>query len=96
MSTRIQKADIKLYINSPGRSVTAGMAIDDTMHNIKPDVPTYPATGLLVLKCAFSFCLGAKKESDLISPTPTFSFTRLWAAPRGKPIEIEIARENIL
>src|SRR5919206_1806797 len=38
-------ADITLYINSPGGSVTAGMAIYDTMHAIKPDVSTV-ATGM--------------------------------------------------
>ncbi|MGH3550933.1 MAG: ATP-dependent Clp protease proteolytic subunit, partial [Pseudonocardiaceae bacterium] len=37
--------DIRLYINSPGGSVTAGMAIYDTMHLIEPDVATY-AMGL--------------------------------------------------
>jgi ATP-dependent Clp protease protease subunit len=34
------KKDIYIYVNSPGGSVTAGMAIIDTMHHIKPDVAT--------------------------------------------------------
>src|SRR3990167_8049190 len=50
--------DIKLYINSPGGSVTAGMAIYDTMQYIKPDVSTI-CIGMAASMCAFLLVAGA-------------------------------------
>lgn len=50
--------DIYIYINSPGGSVTAGMAIYDTMNFIKPDVGTI-CTGLAASMGAFLLCAGA-------------------------------------
>ena len=51
--------DIHLYINSPGGSVSAGMAMYDTMQFIKPDVSTL-CTGLAASMGAFLLCAGAK------------------------------------
>ena len=51
--------DIKLYINSPGGSVTAGFAIYDTMQFVQPDVQTY-AMGLAASMGQFLLCAGAK------------------------------------
>jgi len=51
-------SDIYIYINSPGGSVTAGMAIYDTMNFIKPDVGTI-CTGLAASMGAFLLCAGA-------------------------------------
>ena len=51
--------DINLYINSPGGSVTAGMAIYDTMQSIKPDVITV-AVGLAASMGSIILCGGAK------------------------------------
>jgi len=51
--------DIHLYINSPGGSVSAGMAMYDTMEFIKPDVSTL-CTGLAASMGAFLLCAGAK------------------------------------
>lgn len=53
------KADIYLYINSPGGSVTAGMGIYDTMNFVKPDVATV-CTGLAASMGAFLLSSGAK------------------------------------
>jgi ATP-dependent Clp protease, protease subunit len=53
------EADIHLYINSPGGSVTAGMAIFDTMQWVKPDVATY-AMGLAASMGQFLLSAGAK------------------------------------
>lgn len=53
------KADIYLYINSPGGSVTAGMGIYDTMNLVKPDVATV-CTGLAASMGAFLLSSGAK------------------------------------
>ena len=51
--------DIHLYINSPGGSIYAGMAVYDTMQFIKPDVSTL-CTGLAASMGAFLLCAGAK------------------------------------
>lgn len=51
--------DISLYINSPGGSVTAGLAIYDTMNYIKPDVTTI-CTGMAASMGSFLLCSGAK------------------------------------
>jgi ATP-dependent Clp protease protease subunit len=51
--------DIYLYINSPGGSVTAGMAIYDTMQYVQPDVATF-AMGLAASMGQFLLCAGAK------------------------------------
>src|SRR5436853_1468255 len=51
--------DIHFYINSPGGSVSAGMAIYDTMQFIKPDVSTL-CTGLAASLASFLLCAGAK------------------------------------
>src|SRR5699024_2153938 len=51
--------DISLYINSPGGSITAGMAIFDTMQFVKPDVSTI-CTGMAASMGAFLLSAGAK------------------------------------
>jgi len=51
--------DISLYINSPGGSVTAGLAIHDTMQFIKPDVSTV-CMGIAAVHGSFLLCSGAK------------------------------------
>ena len=60
--------DINLYINSPGGSVTAGMAIYDTMNYIKCDVSTV-CMGMAASMGA-SFCQGEPKANGLPFPTP--------------------------
>ena len=65
--------DINLYINSPGGSITAGMAIYDTMQFIRPDVTT-----ICVGQCASMGALllaAAPKENGSPFPTPVSSFT---------------------
>ncbi|MFZ2494572.1 MAG: ATP-dependent Clp protease proteolytic subunit [Candidatus Saccharimonadales bacterium] len=58
-------ADIKLYINSPGGSVSDGLAIYDTMNFIKPDVATY-GIGLQASMGAFLLSSGAKGKRHLL------------------------------
>src|SRR6202142_1225723 len=53
------KKDIKLYLNSPGGSVTAGMAIYDTMQHVKPDVVTM-CVGIAASMGAFLLAAGQK------------------------------------
>src|SRR5437899_11874257 len=68
------KADIHLYINSPGGSVTAGMAIYDTMHYITCDVATY-CIGIAASMAASLFAAGPKGKrnalprADMLIPT---------------------------
>ena len=73
------KKDIKLYINSPGGSVTAGMAIYDTMQYVKPDVSTACVASPL-LWAHFSWP-PAKKANVLLCLIPRFYSTRLWWNP---------------
>ena len=60
--------DINMYINSPGGSVTAGMAIYDTMNYIKCDVSTV-CIGMAA-SMEHSFCPAVPKERDMPSPMP--------------------------
>lgn len=60
--------DIFLYINSPGGSVTAGMAIYDTMQHIRPDVSTI-CVGLAASMGAF-LLTGAQRAKDYLCPIP--------------------------
>ncbi len=57
-----QKKDIQLYINSPGGSVTAGMAIYDTMQYVKPDVSTM-CVGIAASMGAFLLAAGEKGKA---------------------------------
>ena len=59
LAAKDSKKDIYLYINSPGGSVTAGMAIYDTMSHIKPDVSTI-CVGMAASMGAFLLSSGAK------------------------------------
>ena len=61
--------DIQFYINSPGGSVTAGLAIYDTMQYIKPDVSTI-CVGLAASMGAFLLSSGAKGCLLYTSPSP--------------------------
>ena len=53
------KQDITMYVNSPGGSVTAGMAVFDTMRHVRPDVSTV-CVGLAASMGAFLLCAGAQ------------------------------------
>ena len=59
LASKDPKRDIKLYINSPGGSVTAGLAIYDTMQYITPDVATI-CTGMAASMGAVLMCAGQK------------------------------------
>ena len=70
--------DIWLYINSPGGSVTAGMAIYDTMQYVQPDVGTV-AMGMAASMGQFLLSSGTKGKR-FATPTPASSCTSPWAA----------------
>lgn len=86
--------DIQLYINSPGGSVTAGMAIYDTMNYIKCDVSTI-CIGLAASMGAFLLSSGAKGKR-LALPNAEVMIHQPSGGAKGQATEIQIVAENIL
>ena len=85
---------IHLYINSPGGSVTAGMAIFDTMNYIKCDVSTI-CIGMAASMGAFLLAGGAK-EKRFALPNAEIMIHQPLGGARGQATEIEIAAKHIL
>ena len=86
--------DINLYINSPGSSVTAGMAIYDTMQYIKPDVSTI-CIGMAASMGAFLLAGGAKGKRYAL-PNAEVMIHQPSGGARGQATDIRIHAENIL
>jgi len=86
--------DINLYINSPGGSVTAGMAIYDTMNYIKCDVSTI-CIGMAASMGAFLLSGGAKGKR-LALPNAEIMIHQPLGGAQGQATEIEIAARHIL
>ncbi len=86
--------DISLYINSPGGSVSAGMAIYDTMNFIKPDVSTL-CTGMAASMGAFLLTAGAKGKRYSL-PNSKIMIHQPLGGAQGQATEIEIAAREIL
>ena len=80
--------DIHLYINSPGGSVTAGMAIYDTMQYIKPDVSTI-CIGMAASMGAFLLNAGAKGKRYAL-PNSTIMIHQPLGGAKGQATDIEI------
>jgi ATP-dependent Clp protease, protease subunit len=86
--------DISLYINSPGGSVSAGMAIYDTMQFIKPDVSTL-CTGLAASMGAFLLAAGAKGKRYSL-PNSRIMIHQPLGGAQGQATDIEIQAREIL
>ncbi|WMI80747.1 ATP-dependent Clp endopeptidase proteolytic subunit ClpP [Anaerotignum sp. MB30-C6] len=86
--------DISLYINSPGGSVTAGLAIYDTMQYIKPDVSTI-CIGMAASMGAFLLAGGAKGKRYAL-PNAEVMIHQPSGGARGQATDIHIHAENIL
>ena len=86
--------DIQLYINSPGGSVTAGMAIYDTMQYIKCDVSTV-CIGMAASMGSFLLSGGAKGKRFAL-PNAEIMIHQPSGGPQGQATEIQIAAEHIL
>ena len=86
--------DINLYINSPGGSVTAGMAIFDTMNYIKCDVRTV-CIGMAASMGAFLLSGGAKGKRFSL-PNSQIMIHQPSGGAQGQATEIKIVAENIL
>lgn len=86
--------DINLYINSPGGSVTAGLAIYDTMQYIKPQVSTI-CVGLAASMGAILLAGGAK-DKRLALPNAEIMIHQPLGGARGQASDIEIQAKNII
>ena len=86
--------DISLYINSPGGSVTAGMAIYDTMNFIKCDVSTI-CMGMAASMGSFLLAGGAKGKRMAL-PNAEIMIHQPMGGAQGQATEIQIAAEHIL
>ena len=86
--------DIQLYINSPGGSVTAGMAVYDTMQYIKCDVSTV-CIGMAASMGAFLLA-GGKKGKRFALPNAEIMIHQPSGGAQGQATEIQIAAEHIL
>jgi ATP-dependent Clp protease protease subunit len=86
--------DISLYINSPGGSVSAGMAIFDTMQFIKPDVSTL-CTGLAASMGAFLLAAGTKGKRFSL-PNSRIMIHQPLGGAQGQASDIEIQAREIL
>ena len=85
--------DIQLYINSPGRSVTAGMAIYDTMQYIKCDVSTI-CLGMAASMGAFLLAGGTKGKRFAL-PNSTIMIHQPSGGAQGQATEIQIVADHI-
>jgi ATP-dependent Clp protease, protease subunit len=86
--------DISLYINSPGGSAYAGMAIYDAMQYVKPDVQTI-CTGMGMSAAAMILCAGAAGKRYVL-PNAKVMIHQGSAGFSGSPADIQIAAEEIL
>lgn len=86
--------DIKIYINSPGGSVTAGMAIYDTMQHIKPDVST-TVVGMAASMASVLLAAGAKGKRFCL-PNSEVMIHQVLGGAQGQASDIKIHAERIL
>jgi ATP-dependent Clp protease, protease subunit len=86
--------DIHLYINSPGGSVTAGLAIYDTMQYIRPDVSTI-CVGMAASMGAVLLLAGAKGKRKAL-PNSRIMIHQPWGGVQGTASDISIQAEEIL
>lgn len=90
----INNRDISLYINSPGGSITSGMAIYDTMNYIKSDVSTI-CIGMAASMAAFLLSSGQKGKRYIL-PNAEVMIHQPLGGVSGQATEIKIAAERIL
>lgn len=88
------KKDIKLYINSPGGSVTAAMAMYDTMNHIKPDVSTV-CIGIAASAAAVLLSSGAKGKRFCL-PNSEVMIHQVMGGAEGQASDIAIVAKQIL
>jgi ATP-dependent Clp protease protease subunit len=94
LESQDKNADIKLYINSPGGSVTSGMAIYDTMQYIGPDVSTI-CIGMAASMASFLLAAGAKGKRFVL-PNSEAMIHQVMGGVEGQATDIKIRAERIL
>jgi ATP-dependent Clp protease protease subunit len=87
--------DISIYINSPGGSVSSGMAIYDTMQYIKPDVATY-CVGQAASMAAVLLAAGSKGKRTLLPNSRVLIHQPLISGLQGQQSDIEIHAKDML
>ncbi len=88
------KKDIQLYINSPGGSVTATLAMLDTMNHIKPDVATV-CVGIAASGAAILLAGGSKGKRFAL-PNAEVMIHQPWGGAQGQATDIEITAKHIV
>jgi ATP-dependent Clp protease, protease subunit len=88
------KKDIALYINSPGGSVTAGLAILDTMNHVKPNVSTV-CVGIAASAAAVILSAGEKGKRFAL-PNAEVMIHQPWGGAQGQATDIEITAKHII
>lgn len=88
------KKDISFYINSPGGSVTAGLAILDTMNHVKPAVSTV-CVGMAASAAAVILAAGEKGKRFAL-PNSEVMIHQPWGGAQGQATDIEITAKHIL
>jgi len=94
LASEDKNKDIKLYVNTPGGSVTAGLAIYDTMQYIKPDVTTI-CVGTAASMGAVLLSAGAKGKR-LALPNAEIMLHQVMGGTEGQAADIKIRAEHIL
>jgi len=94
LASEDSKKDVSLYINSPGGSVTAGLAILDTMNHVAPDVSTV-CVGIAASAAAVILSAGAKGKR-LSLPNSEVMIHQPWGQAQGQATDIEITAKQII
>ncbi len=94
LQSQDSKKDISVYVNSPGGSVTAGLAIYDTMQFIQCDIATY-CVGQAASMGAVLLTAGTKGKRYAL-PNSRIMIHQPWGGAEGKASDIQIAAEEIL
>ncbi len=94
LASQDSKKDIQLYINSPGGSVTAGMAIYDTMQYVEPDVSTV-CVGIAASMGAVLLSSGAKGKRFAL-PNSEVMLHQVMGGVEGEAAKIEITANHII
>jgi ATP-dependent Clp protease protease subunit len=94
LASEDSKKDVQLYINSPGGSVSAGLAILDTMNFIKPDVSTV-CVGVAASMGSILLSAGTKGKRFAL-PNSEIMIHQPWGGVQGQAADIEITARHIL
>lgn len=89
------KKDIQIYINSPGGSVSAALAIYDTMQHVKPDVSTI-CVGIAASAAALLLAAGAKGKRFALPNSEILIHQVMAGGIEGQAVEIEISAKHII